>query len=294
MHERLRLRLPPGVRQSSIQAAVDSERVEPGKGRSERNSPTSAVEISLALKNRAQNSVVEVWYSLDPPPRRLGVWQGELRTVQIPDAEPPRRAYWQLVTSPGEHLIAFPQQLSAEMAWSTDRFRMFRRPILDQRQLESWMKASRQDLLPYTGHEYLFGTVARWPILAVQTARSSAIVGLASASVLLIGLALLYIPALRRPDFLLCAAILLAAGGVVWPDTAIIVGQAGVLGLAILALLGIWNYLSIAAPRRETRTVPASASKSLSASAAQSSVSRRDVGSRLGTTHGAPLVEVRP
>src|SRR4029079_4937104 len=188
----LRLRLPPGIR--SIQAAsVDAEEVEPGKGRLDR---LSAPEITIPLKNRGQEYVVEVWYSLDPPPRWLGMSRGELRTVQIPDAEAPRRAYWQLVTPPGERLICLPDKLSAEMAWSSDRFHMFRRPILDQRQLESWMKASRQDLLPYAAHEYLFGTVAGWPALSVQIARSSILVALASAVVLLIGLAFLFLPAL--------------------------------------------------------------------------------------------------
>jgi hypothetical protein len=294
MQDSLRLRLPPGVRPSSIQAAIDSEKVEPGKGRLERSSVKSAGEITIPLKNRGQECVIEVWYSLEPPPRSLGVCHGELRTVQIPDTEAPRRAYWQLVAAPGEHLISFPQQLSAEMAWSSDRFHMFRRPILDQRQLESWMKASRQDLLPYSAHEYLFGAVARWPTLAIQTARSSAIVALASATVLLVGLALFFIPALRRAELLFSAAVALAAGGVIWPDTAIIVGQAGALGMAILALLAMWNYVSAARSSRSIRPVTPSASKSLSAPSTHTTGSRREINSRLGTTHGAPLVEARP
>jgi hypothetical protein len=294
LQDNLRLRLPAGVRQSSIQTAVDSEKVEPGKGRLERSSPTSAGEITIPLKNRGEECVVELWYSLEPPPRRLGVCQGELRTVQITDTEPPRRTYWQLVAAPGEHLISFPQHLSTEMAWSSDRFHMFRRPILDQRQLESWMKASRQDLLPYTAHEYLFGTVARWPSLAVQTARSSAIVALASAAVLLVGLSLLFVPALRRPELLFSAAVALAAAAVIWPDTAIIVGQAGALGMAILVMLTIWNYLSAAQQRRDVRSVVASGSKLLPATSAHSSGSRREINSRLGTTHGPPLMEARP
>jgi hypothetical protein len=294
IQDSVRLRLPPGVRQSSIQAAVDSEKVEPRKGPLVRSSATGSGEITIPLKNRGREFAVEVWYSLDPPPRRLGICHGELRTAQIPDAEAPRRAYWQLVTSPGEHLISFPQQLSAEMAWSADRFHMFRRPILDQRQLESWMKASRQDLLPYTAHEYLFGAVARWPTLTVQTARSSAVVGLASAIILLVGLAFLYVPALRRPEILFAASLVLAASAIIWPDTAIIVGQASALGVAIVALLAIWNFLAQTRSRRDIRPVTASASKSLSAPSTHSSGSRREISPRLGTTHGAPLMEARP
>jgi len=291
--DRLRLRLPPG-QPTSIRTAVDSEEVQHGKGRFERTASTSASEITIPLKNREQECVVEVWYSLDPPPRRFGLCQGELRTLQIPDAEPPRRAYWQLVTSPGEHLIAFPQDLSAEMAWTTDRFHMFRRPILGQQELESWIKASRQDLLPYTAHEYLFGAIARWPSLNVRIARSSVVVALTSAIVLLAGVTLLNIPLLRRPEILLLAGVVLSAGAVVWPDTAILVGQAGALGLAILALLAIWNYLATGRIKREIRSAPTSASKQTTAPSTHSSPSRREISSRLGTTHGGPLMEARP
>jgi hypothetical protein len=140
----------------------------------------------------------------------------------------------------------------------------------------------------------LFGAVARWPTLAIQTARSSAIVALASAAVLLIGLALLLFPSLRRPELLFSAAVALAAAGIIWPDTAIIVGQAGAVGLAILAVLAMWNYFSAARQRRDVRPVAAAASKLLPAPSTHSSGSRREISSRLGTTHGAPLMEARP
>jgi hypothetical protein len=292
--DNLHLRLPHGVRSDSIQAAVDSEKVEPSKRRLERASPNSAPEITIPLKTRGQESVVELWYSLDPPPRWMGIGNGELRTVQIVDAEAPKRVYWQLVTPPGEHLISLPGELSSEMAWTSDRFHMFRRPILDQRQLESWMKASRQDLLPSTAHEYLFGAVARWPTLSVQTARSSVIVGLASAAVLLIGLGILYLPQLRRPEFLFAFAVGLAAASILWPDAAVLAGQAGALGLAILTLLSIWNYLTTTRPIGDIRPATTTASQSLPTSPTQSSGSRRERSSRLGTTHGAPLMEARP
>jgi hypothetical protein len=285
----VRLRLPGVVR--SVQAAVDSERIEPGRGRLDRQ---SAPEIVIPLKNRGQDCVLEVWYSLDPPPRWLGICQGELRTAQIPDAEAPRRSYWQLVTSPGEHLIAMPEALSAEMAWSTDRFHMFRRPILDQRQLETWIKSSRQDLLPYAGHDYLFGAVARWPTFRFAVARTSMIVGFASAAIMLIGLSLIYVDALRRPEIYLVLAVALGGICLVWPDTAILVTQAGSLGLALCVGIALWNFVTAVRPNRSVWQTSVPTSKSLPAPSSNSGGSRRDLSSRISTTRHAPLIEARP
>ena len=47
-----------------------------------------------------------------------------------------------------------------------------RHHVLDQRQLEAWIKASRQPLLPRGANEYLFGALGSWPTLNVVAAQS--------------------------------------------------------------------------------------------------------------------------
>jgi hypothetical protein len=287
----LRLRLPPGVNSASLLAAVDSEKVDLITAQS---SGAAGQVVSLPLKNRGADCVVEIWYSLDPPPRWLGLIHGDLRTAQVLEAEAPRRAYWQLVLPEYQHLLSLPQELSAEMAWSPDRFRLIRRPVMDQRQLEGWLKASRQDPLPSAANEYLFGAVARWPTLSIDIAERRFIVASASAAVLLIGMLLLNIIWLRSPSVLFVLAVLLAGMAFIWPDAAILIGQGSLLGIAVGAVVAGWNWLIRGAAIREARPAPSAIVKSSLSPSTHSGAARLDRSARLSTTHHTPLMEARP
>src|SRR5439155_12373062 len=123
------------------------------------------------------------------------------------------------------HLIASPDELTSEMAWATDRWPQMQRPVMDQRQLEAWIKASRQPLLPRGANEYLFGGLGRWPTLNVVAAQRWLIVSLASVAVLVFGLLLIHVPGMRSPGVLLTAAVIIAAGAVVTPQAALVAAQ---------------------------------------------------------------------
>lgn len=288
LQESVRLRLPSGVK-SILAAAVDGERVDAGF-RSE-GGPAPLVTVPLA--DHGRDCVVEVWYSLDPPPQQVGIYRSELRTAQVLEAEAPRRAYWQLVMPRSMHLVSMPDELSAEMMWSGDRWEILWRPVLDQRQLESWMKASRQDSLPAGSNEYLFGAIGRWPTLPIQVASRKILVSIASSCVLTLGLLLLHLRWLRRPSALFVAAVLLTGTALVWPEVAILIGQAGVWGLGIGVAIACWNWLTTRKPIREIRPAVAPPMKS-SAPSTHSGGSRRELSSRVGTTQRAPLMEARP
>ena len=92
--------------------------------------------------------------------------------------------YWQLLLPEDRHLVASPDELTSEMAWAADRWPLMRRPVMDQRQLEAWIKASRQPLLPRGANEYLFGALGSWPTLNVVAAPRWFIVSLASVAAL--------------------------------------------------------------------------------------------------------------
>lgn len=285
----LRLRLPPGA--SAWAAAVDSERVEPSTAQS---SGAAGQVVTVPLLGRGTDCAVEIWYSLDPLPRQMGLMGGELRTVQVFEAEPPRRAYWQLVLPEHQYLLSLPQDVSAEMAWSPDRFRLARRPILDQRQLEGWLKASRQDSLPSAANEYLFGTVARWPTLSIEIAERRSIVATASAAVLLVGMLLLNVSRLRNPSVLFALAVVVAGLSLLWPDAAILIAQGSLLGVAVGTVVAGWNWLIRGAATREVRTAPSAIIKSSVSPSTHSGAVRLDRSSRLTTTHRSPLMEARP
>jgi hypothetical protein len=291
LQDTLRLRLPVGVRLASVLAAVDAERVEARSVRSER---VVTPEISVPLKNRGQDCVVEVWYSLDPPTHLFGTCHGELRTAQVVDAEAPRRAFWQLVVPDGEHLLQLPREMSAEMAWSPDYLRLQRRPLLDQRQLESWMKASRQDALPAGANEYLFGSLAQWPTLSITAASRLVIVSIASFCVLAIGLLLLNLAWLRSPLVLFIAAIALVASAVVWPEAAILISQGSLLGIVIGTALLFWNWVIRKTNVPDSRRAALTSTKSGTSPSTHTGAKLLESGSRWGTTHRAPLVEARP
>jgi hypothetical protein len=54
-----------------------------------------------------------------------------------------------------------------------------------------------------------------------------------------VGLALLYVPMLRRPAGLLVFAVLLTAAAWWMPDAALLVGQASLLGIALALIAGL-------------------------------------------------------
>ena len=293
LQDSLRIRLPAGTitSSSSLLAAVDAEQVKTSPPQVA--GPTGPI-VTVPLKGRGQDCVIELWYSVNPLPQWLGMSRGDLRSAQILDAEPPRRAYWQLVIPENEHLLTLPPELSAEMAWSPARFRLTRRPILDQRQLESWLKASRQDSLPMGANEYLFGSVARWPVLGVDVAERRFIVAIASAAVLLLGMLLLNIAKLRNPSILFVLAVLLAGTAMIWPDAAILVGEGSLLGLAIGAIVIVWNWLIRGVATTEVRPAQTSLVKPVHSPSTHSGAVRLERSSRLGTTHRTPLMEARP
>jgi hypothetical protein len=226
--EQIRIRLPSLFREEGLQTAIDGR---PAPHNMLRELRQLVVPIPPAARGR--ECAVEIFYSLDPPRSRLGTLQTELQTAKIEDALPPRRVYWQVVTPGDRHLVLPPTELTSEMAWSTDGLSVSQRPVLDQRQLESWMKASRQALLPRASNEYLFGALGRWPTMTVGLAHRRAIAAVASALFLAGGLLLIHVPRARHPSLILLVAVVLGAAAVVSPATALLAAQGALLGILV-------------------------------------------------------------
>ncbi len=236
--ESLRVMFPKGVVSGSVQAALDAQETPPVIVRE-----TGAARIDLPPALRGREFTLELWYSLPAQERPWGLATAPLRPAQIDGAGQPRRTYWQLALPASEHLLAGPSDLAAEMVWSAERWPLTRQPVLDQRQLEDWTHASRQDPLPRGMRTYLFGTLGRAATMQIWTIHRRTLMAAASGGVLLLGLALLHWPALRRPSAVLALAVVLAGAALAAPDTAILVGQAAVLGLLVAAGAWAWNWL---------------------------------------------------
>jgi hypothetical protein len=279
--------LPKGVPQSSVQAAVDGVEIakafrDPGQ-----------VILSLPQAARGQDCVVELFYSLDPLPHRLGLAAGKLQPAQIDGAGPPHRSYWQLALPPSEHLLVLPREWTAEMQWNTDPWLLKHRPALDEQQLQRWVGASRQEPLPRGANIYLFGGLGEAPALEVLVAHRRLIVAGCSGAVLLIGLLLVHVPRLRSPSLLFVAAVLVAGLAVVAPDLALLAGQSALLGLTIAAAAAAWIWLRAghALPSHAPLSTLGARPREL-AMAQPPAVARADHSSQITST--AAAIEVRP
>src|SRR5262249_47759695 len=177
--------------------------------------------------------VLEVYYTLDPVMANFAALIDGLESAKIEEALPPRRVYWQLVLPEDQHLIASPGELTSEMAWAADRWPLRQRPGMDQRQLEAWIKASRQPVLPRGANEYLFGALGRWATLNVVAAPRWMIVSVASVMLLGFGLLLIHVPRLRNPAVLLTVAVVVAGAAVAAPQAAVVLAQGAILGLIV-------------------------------------------------------------
>jgi hypothetical protein len=288
--ETVRVKLPQGVRTASVQTAIDGQEV-----RSKPRDPWVVV-VTVPEAMRGRPCVLEVWYALDPPAPWLWLVSHQLRGAEIVDATPPRRMFWQLVVPENQYQLLSPGDMAAEMAWPPDRFMLARRPVMDQRQLETWIKASRQEPLPRGMNEYLYGTLGRWPTLRVISAPRLLVVSLASGALLAAGLLLLHVPRLRSPGLLLAAAALLAAGALVAPDFALLAAQAAVLGVIVTAAAAAWSLYPSAPIVRSALSPSGIAAHPRETPSTQPQVPRTERSSRITATApaNAPIMEVRP
>jgi hypothetical protein len=239
---------------------------------------------------------LEVYYSLESPPPYIGALSGSLQTAQLEDSLPPRRVFWQLVLPEDEHLLVPPDNLSSEMAWATDRLPIGQRPVMDQRQLEAWMKASRQPLLPRGSNEYLFGGLAQWPTMSLVVAQRRLIVSLASAFVLAVGLLLIHVPRMRSPGVVLILAIMIVAAALMAPLAALITAQGAILGMAIAIAATVLAWLASGRTTVAAPAVNSTAGRARDSSIARVVSPRADRSSRLSATAPAAthIVEARP
>jgi len=296
----VRVRLPAGVRPRSVLTAVDGQEVAHGNVRD-----TGQVTISLPAAARARACVLEVYYTLDPPTPFWGLIGDELQTARIEEAIAPRRVYWQLVLPQEEHLLTAPRTLTSEMAWAAEGGFIVQRPVMDQRQLEAWMRASRQAPLPRGANVYLFGAVGEWPTFAVVAAPRRVIVAVGSGLVLAIGMLLIHVPRARSPSLVLVLSTGVAGVALVAPQIALLTLQGAALGVAIVMMAAAFAWLSSGRPTMvPTRTSAASRVRGssmahpalTSPASSPSGTPRSDRSSRLTATTPAitHAVEARP
>lgn len=232
------LKVDKSVKQSSVVTAVDGREVphsfrQPG-----------ILLVTLPAAARGRECLLEASYTVDAPPQWLGILSHEWRLAQIEDAQPPRRVYWQLVLPGDQHLLVGPPDLASEMVWSGRRSFARPRAVFDQRQLEAWIKATPQEMLPRSANEYLFGAVSRWPTPRFTVIDRIPLVLTASSVVLAAALLLLHVPRLRRADLAVVAATVQFGAAWLAPELTLLAVQASVLGIVIAVGAALWNWVT--------------------------------------------------
>jgi hypothetical protein len=151
--------------------------------------------------------------------------------------------YWQLIVPRDQHLVTSQSSLTPEFTWVFDRLHWSRSNRRGLRELEEWTHSIHEAIAPESMNVYLFSVLGDQGALDVWIARRSTIVFVASAIVLSVVLLVLYAPALRRPRSLAVVGMAVSILAVAYPEPAIVLGQAALLGIGLAAIAGLLRRL---------------------------------------------------
>jgi len=199
------------------------------------NTPTMSpsnvsAEHTLELRYRLPNSMPWVQQVSADRPRLIG-------------NEASAAVYWQLVTPIQQSYFYSPADLvkAFRTPWTPEGWRA--EPALDTDELESWIGVTTV-LEPTLGEQsLLFRGWADTPLQATLI-RRELLVLVASAAVLSVCLAMIYIPWLRRTPVLVGGLLIAATAGLAMPELSMLVGQFGLLG-GLCGLVAALLYLLV-------------------------------------------------
>lgn len=152
------------------------------------------------------------------------------------DAVGPRQWFWQFLVPANEHLLAGDARLTSANRWVRHGLFFRRQASEPQAVLEFWTHATRQPPVPQGLNQYLFSSLDRIDQFSVRTCPRYTLVYLASTATLAIGLLFVYVPQLRHPVLLFIVAVVLIGTAWLHAETALVIGQAGFLGVVLVLL----------------------------------------------------------
>jgi hypothetical protein len=212
--------------------------------------------IDLEEDTDTQEFTLEVfyWFSVvDPYVGRLSV-----ELPEIVGADRAARAYWQLVLPRNECLLWASSNLTREISWQWFGPGWGRQASADQSKLERWLNATQQDPLPRDTNRYLFSTLGSVAPQQFVTGQLHVVLSVLSGCALAIGLLLIYFPRLRHPAVLFVGGLVLVSVGLVYPDPVVLAAQTAALGIALVLVARILEWMM--ARRRQRRSIVRGAS----------------------------------
>ena len=265
--------LPGGADVEQASVLVDGQPVKP------RRMGENRLSIPLGERGSTRRATIELrcHYPAARPPRGAM----DVKLPRLAGKTWMRRAYWQLVLPPNEHLISAPSGWTGEYVWKFNGTFWGREQSINQAELESWAGATADTPNFGRANRYLFSAIGEPSPTKVRTAGRTWIVLWSSAAALIAGLLLIHVPALRRPQVLFAGGVALLAAGLIAPRPALLAAQAAAIGLALAMLAGLLQ-------RGLVGTRAASAKKDFSSS-------RIDLGSsRIATPAQGEIPSTRP
>lgn len=245
------VRLPESLSKNNVRLLVDGRSI-PVSAAGERSVKIDLGEADPTAVQTPQTHVVELWYTA---PRATSSWWFADQTLTPPHAEgaePPQRIQWQVVLPAQEHLLFDPADYAPEMEWTWRKYYWSRTAVSNQRELEGWCGASRQDPFPASLNSYLYSSVGSEPVLHVRTIGQRPLAIWLAGIGLLGGLLLLHVPQVRSSTGLLILAAMLLALGFAAPQAVLFAAQIVALGLVVVAISAglrwLWTGQIPAAP----------------------------------------------
>ena len=227
---RITLTLPEGVAAEHVEVYVD--------GKITAATVFSENQLTLEFSNQTSktgDSQVEVRY-LQPNVQTRG---GATR-IGLPSFGPevPLEQFkWEIVTESRLHLLAIPSEFTANYHLQWSGLTWSRQGMPTPRQLADWIgNAGDSPNRTAGGNRYVLSSINPQTSHTLILADRTNIVLVGAGLVLIVGLAFLYLPAARHPAVLLLGAIGLAAGGLAFPELAIVLANTFILGLILLAV----------------------------------------------------------
>ena len=221
--------LPPQTSAEEIEAVMDGQAAEVFsrlEGRLVLAVPAAASDNGT----QSQLHTLELRYR---HPRDTGLFvRQQLTPPQLVGASPLTPTYWQLILPADEQLVQSPPQLVSLDEWQWLGTFWGRRPTKTQADLESWVSATTQPAPSRRQNEYLFSGFVPAATIEVLIVPRWLIVLIVSASVLAVTIAWTFVPPARRAWIGVAFALLVATLAAAFPTTAVLLGQASLLGLA--------------------------------------------------------------
>ncbi len=237
----LRVQLPSGVDLRKITGTLDGQPLDSSEIDSE-----NILTIPFPPFTQQSEHLLEIWYQVPDQSIHRSPFRVEL--PRLLDDTWVRRMYWQVILPKYHHLAGFSENLTSEFQWGWKGAFWGRVPGMSQEELEAWVGAEKMDPVPQGTSRYLFSSMGAIEQPELRLVQRSTIVLVVSSIALILGLLIIYFPALRYPGILFVLGILLVAAIAFRPAPALLVAQASGIGI-FMALLG--GYLFRIFSRKE-------------------------------------------